>query len=177
MILTVMNDSAIDERPWNVLHVVANHEKRVAKHLAVREIEYYLPLYSEESQWSDRTVTVQRPLFAGYVFARFVPEARLQVVSTPSVLQLLCDSKHESVSAVEVAHIRAGLMGSCQLRPHIGVAVGSRVRVRSGIFEGSEGIVEKFSHECKVVMTLQATGQSFSLEINGSDVEVLNKQK
>jgi len=26
-------------------------------------------------------------------------------------------------------------------------------------------------------MTLQATGQSFSLEINGSDVEVLNKQK
>jgi transcription antitermination factor NusG len=172
-----MNDSAIDERPWNVLHVVANHEKKVAKHLAVRAIEYYLPLYSEKSHWSDRTVTVQRPLFAGYVFARFVPEVRLQVVSTPSVLHLLCDSKHGAVSAAEVARIRAGLTAGCALRPHAGIAVGSRVRVLGGIFEGNEGIVEKFSQECKVVMTLQATGQSFSLEINGSDVEVLNKQK
>jgi transcription antitermination factor NusG len=172
-----MDDSAIDERPWNVLHVIANHEKRVAKHLAVRAIEYYLPLYSEKSHWSDRTVTVQRPLFAGYVFARFVPEVRLQVVSTPSVLQLLCDQQHEAVSADEVARIRVGLTRGCSLRPYEGIAVGTPVRVRSGIFEGNEGIIEKLSPQCKVILSLRATGQRFSLEINGSDVEVLNKQK
>jgi len=32
------------ENPWHVLHVIANHEKRVAQHLDVRAVEHYLPL-------------------------------------------------------------------------------------------------------------------------------------
>jgi hypothetical protein len=27
--------------PWNVLHVISNHERRVAQHLVVRSIEHY----------------------------------------------------------------------------------------------------------------------------------------
>jgi len=55
------------EHPWRVLHVIANHEKRVVQHLASRSLEHYLPLYSLKSQWSDRTVALERPLFPCYV--------------------------------------------------------------------------------------------------------------
>lgn len=69
--------------PWRVLQVIANHEKKVARQLDVRSLEHYLPLYTDRSRWTDRTVTLQRPLFPGYVFVRFPLEARLTVLSTP----------------------------------------------------------------------------------------------
>ncbi len=75
--------------PWNVLHVITNHEKRVAKHLGVRSVEHYLPLYSERVKWTDRTVVTERPLFSGYVFVRYSAETRLSVISTPGVLRIL----------------------------------------------------------------------------------------
>ena len=173
MISSVPEFPPSDMRPWSVLHVVANHEKRVVQHLAVHSVENYLPLYSEKSQWSDRKVIVKRPLFSGYVFVRFAPSVRTTVISTPGVLHLLGSSDSEMVSAAEIARIRGGLEKGYKLRPYTDVAVGSLVKVCKGFFEGAQGIVAKFCEQCKVVMTLQTTGQRFSLEVDLASVEVL----
>ncbi len=94
------------DSPWRVLHVVANHEKRVAQHLMARSLEHYLPLYSLRSKWTDRVVDLERPLFTGYIFVRFAREARLSVVSAPGVLRLLGSGIGETVSAEEIERIR-----------------------------------------------------------------------
>ena len=166
----------MSEKPWRVLHVVANHEKRVSKHLAVRSLEHYLPLYSVRSKWTDRLVELQRPLFAGYVFVRFPHEARISVVSTPGVLHLLGDGAGETVSAAEIERIREGLATGCILRPHPRVSLGEVVRVCRGVFAGVEGIVTEFRQQCKVIIALAATRQSFSLEVDLDDIEVLRKR-
>jgi transcription antitermination factor NusG len=163
------------DSPWRVLHVVANHEKRVAQHLTARSLEHYLPLYSTRSKWTDRVVDIERPLFTGYVFVRFVHEARVSVVSAPGVLRLLGSGIGETVSAEEIERIRAGLASGCILRPHPKVAVGEMVRVNRGVFEGVEGIVTELRQQCKVVITLAATRQCFSLEVELDDIEVLRK--
>lgn len=157
---------------WQVLHVIANHEKRVAQHLAVRSLEHYLPLYTERSKWTDRSVTLERPLFTGYVFVRFSPQARLSVVSTPGVIRLLGDHESDTVSAEEIDRIRNGLASGCLLRPHPHVSVGTAVRVRSGAFEGVEGIVTEFRRQCHVIIALSAVKQCFSLEVELGDIEV-----
>ena len=163
------------EDRWQVLHVVANHEKRVALHLSVRSLEHYLPLYSERSRWTDRVVSLERPLFAGYLFLRFAPQARLSVLCTPGVLRMLGESERDTVSAMEIARIREGLASGCLLRPHPGVALGSPVRVLRGVFAGTEGVVTEFRQQCKIVMALSATGQCFSLEVELEDIEILRK--
>ncbi len=160
---------------WQVLHVITNHEKRVAQHLAVRSLEHYLPLYRERSRWTDRVVNLERPLFAGYVFVRFPPETRLSVISTPGVLRALGETERDTVSEIEIARIREGLASGCLLRPHPGVALGSPVRVLRGVFEGVEGVVTNLRQLCKVVMALSATSQCFSLEVGLEDIEVLRK--
>src|ERR1019366_5046267 len=81
------------QSPWHVLHVIANHEKRVAQHLSVRSLEHYVPLYTERSRWTDRSVDLERPLFTGYVFVRFSPESKLSIISTPGVLRLLGNAR------------------------------------------------------------------------------------
>lgn len=163
----------MDARPWYVLQVLTNQEKKVAQHLAVRSLEHYLPLYCERSRWSDRVVTLERPLFAGYVFARFAPRARVSAISTPGVLRLLGDEERHTVPAAEIERIREGLVGGSILRPQPSEVVGSRVRVCRGPFAGSEGVVTDLRKSCKVVLSLSATKQLFSLELDFCDIEVL----
>jgi len=163
------------DSPWRVLHVVANHEKRVTRHLTARSLEHYLPLYAVRSKWTDRVVDLERPLFAGYVFVRFPREERISVVSAPGVLRLLGSGVGETVSAAEIERIREGLASGYILRPHPTVSVGELVRVHRGVFAGVEGVVTELRHQCKVIIALAATRQCFSLEMDLDDIEVLRK--
>jgi transcriptional antiterminator NusG len=163
------------ESRWRVLYVITNQEKRVAQHLTARSLEHYLPLYTEHSRWTDRAVSLERPLFAGYIFARFAQEARVSVLSTPGVLRLLGETERDTVSEKEIARIRESLASGCILRPYRGAAPRNSVRVLRGVFEGAEGVVTDFRKQCKVVMTLSATGQLFTVEVDFENLEVLHK--
>ena len=160
---------------WHVLHVLSNHEKRVAQHLIVRSVEHYLPIYTERVRWTDRTVVAERPLFSGYVFVRSSLQTRFLIISTPGVLHLLGDGDKDTVSSEELDKIREGLSRGMPLRPHPEIAVGTRVRVRNGIFAGAVGVVTDLRHQCKVIISLAAIQQSFSLEVEIDDLEILAK--
>lgn len=166
----------MQENYWHVLHVYSNYEKRVTQHLAIRGVENYLPLYTERVRWTDRTVVTERALFPGYVFARFQPKAKFTVIGAPGVVRSLGDQERDLVSSVVLEKIREGLASGCLLRPHPGVSVGTRVRVRGGVFEGVEGIVTEFRQQCKVIITLAAVQQSFSLEVDLDDIEHLKPE-
>jgi len=161
--------------PWHVLHVLSNHEKKVAQHLQVRSIEHYLPVYKEKVRWSDRTVVTERPLFSGYVFARFDHPRRIPVISTPGVLRLLGDQTWNLVEDEELEKIRIGLAKGMPLRPHHTINVGTRVRIRFGVFAGVEGVVSELRQQCKVIITLAAVRQCFSLEAQIDELQVLSK--
>lgn len=164
----------MQQGPWHVLHVVANHEKQVVRHLSIRSVEHYLPLYTERSRWTDRIVTLERPLFLGYVFVHLTPQNKLALISTPGVIRLLGDSDTGIVTEEELSRIREGLESGCVLRPHPNVHSGTSVRVRAGVFAGVKGIVTQLRQSCRVVICLDAVKQSFSLEADLADVEVLS---
>lgn len=167
---------AMGQTHWQVLHVRSNYEKRVAQHLNVRAIEHYLPLYRERVKWTDRIAVTERPLFTGYVFARFSTGSRINVISISGVVRSLGDDQRSLVSSGELERIRQGLASGLLLRPHPYVTVGQRVRVRNGIFEGVEGVVAELRQQCKVIIALAAARQCFSLEMALGDIEVLRKE-
>ena len=160
---------------WQVLHVRSNYERRVAQYLAVRAVEHYLPLYLERVRWTDRTVTTERPLFPGYVFARYASETRITVLGAPGLVRPLGGDPQHLVSGAELHRIREGLRGGLRLRPHAAVPIGSRVRIRNGVFEGVQGVVTELRRESEVVITIAATQQCFSLRIDSADIEVLSE--
>jgi hypothetical protein len=77
------------ELRWYAAYTSANHEKRVAEQLGVRGVSHFLPLYASLRQWKDRRVTLQLPLFPGYVFVRMALRDRLQVQQVPGVAKLV----------------------------------------------------------------------------------------
>jgi len=163
----------MQESSWHVVHVVANHERRVAHHFSARYLEHYLPLYSERSQWTDRAVQLERPLFPGYIFIRYSPNVKLSIISTPGVLRLLGDSSFHTVSETEIAAIREGLSSGCVLRPHPPIALGTEVRVQSGVFQGIKGVVTELRQRCKVVIRFAAVEQCFSVELSPEELEIV----
>src|SRR5437773_9225525 len=77
------------EQHWYAAYTCAQHEKRVAAELGMREVEHFLPLYSSVRRWKDRRVTLDLPLFPGYVFVRLALRERMHVLQIPSVVRLL----------------------------------------------------------------------------------------
>lgn len=97
---------------WSALYVVANHEKRVSKFLAAHNVDHYLPVYGEQSHWSDRTIRIERPLFPGYVFVRFTPEQRRLVLRAPGVVGLTGErNKLGTIPDTDIERLREAVAG------------------------------------------------------------------
>ena len=79
------------------------------------------------------------------------------------------------VSHAELEKIREGLATGLLLRPQACAAVGTRVRVRGGVFGGVEGVVTELRRQCTVIISLsEGSRQSFSLEVALEDLELVN---
>jgi hypothetical protein len=88
-------------------------------------------------------------------------------------LRLLGNERAETVDCEEIERIREALTRGYVLRPHPIVVAGTRVRVRRGIFESLEGAVTELRRNCKVIISVSALQQCFSLEADLSNIEVL----
>ncbi len=161
------------EPKWFALYTISRHEKRVAQHLTQREIEYYLPLYRSERKWGDGSrVTLDLPLFPGYLFVRIKRTERSRVLNVPGALAVVGGTGREPVALPDEAidALRTGL----QLRrvePHPLLTVGQRARIRSGALAGMEGIVVRLKGSFRVILTLEHIQRSIAVEVGGDDLE------
>ena len=160
---------------WFALYTTSRHEKRVAQHLRQRQIEYYLPLYRSERKWSDGSrVTLELPLFPGYLFIHIRRNERVRVLGVPGALAVVSGTGGEPSPLPDstIEALRSGL----ELRPaqpHPLMTAGQRVRIRSGALAGLEGIVVRSKNSFRVVMTLEHIMQSYAVEVDLEDLEPL----
>ena len=163
---------------WYVAYTYPRHEKAVADQVQLRSVETFLPTYEVKSQWKDRRVRLELPLFAGYVFTRMIARERAKVLSVPSVIRILSyQGAPVPVSEAEIDALRMCIANGAKLQPHPYIVVGDRVRVRNGPFEGLEGIVVRKSNNCSLVVSLSLIHQSVSLEVEPKDLENIKPLK
>lgn len=160
---------------WFAAYTTPRHEKRVAQHFAQRQIESYLPLYRAARKWKDGSrVTLELPLFPGYIFAHVERAQRVRVLDVPGVLALVGGTGGGPAQLPDsiIQALRSGL----HLRnaePHPLLVVGRRARIRSGALAGMEGVVLRKKNSLRVVLTLEHIMQSISVEVDGEDLEPL----
>jgi len=142
---------------WFAVYTTSRHEKRVAEHLSRREIEHFLPLYQSERKWKDGSrVTLNLPLFPGYIFVHILRAERIRVLSLPGALAVVGGTGREPSPLPDdaIEALRNGLERR-QAEPHPLLTVGQRARIRSGAFAGMEGIIVKRKTGFRVVITLE----------------------
>ena len=161
------------ETNWFAVYTASRHEKSVAQHLTQREIEFYLPLYRSARKWSDGSkVTLELPLFPGYLFVHIKRSERVRVLNVPGALAVVGGTGREPIPLPEgtIDALRAGLQVRAA-EPCPLVTVGQRARIRSGALAGMEGVVVRKKNGFRVVLTLEHIMQSIAVEVAADDLE------
>jgi len=165
------------ETKWFAVYTASRHEKRVAQHLTQREIESYLPLYRSARKWSDGSrVTLDLPLFPGYLFVHIKRNERVRVLSVPGALAVVGGPGREPVPLPDetIDALRTGLRQRAA-EPCPLLTIGQRARIRSGALAGMEGIVVRKKNSLRVVLTLEHIMQSIAVEVDAGDLESLDR--
>jgi transcription antitermination factor NusG len=160
----------VSKELWYAVHVRYNLEFKTLHRLQAVGIEAFLPSYSSVRRWSDRTVTLDRPLFPGYLFVHMSWRDKLRVISQSGVLSVV-GGPESNVDVTTIDQLRLAVSNSAvEAYDEPGIVPGDRVRVVSGPFIGMEGKLDRWQSKCRIIVTLQTLDRSFALHIDAADV-------
>jgi transcription antitermination factor NusG len=160
-----------NEHRWYAAYTCAQHEKRVAAELGLREVEHFLPLYNSVRRWKDRRVTLNLPLFPGYVFVRLQLINRMRVLQIPSVVRLVgFGGLPTALPDKEMEILQAGLLQNPNAEPHPFLVAGRRVRITGGPFAGLEGVLKRKKSNVRLVVSLELIQRSVAVDVDVADV-------
>jgi transcription antitermination factor NusG len=163
------------ESAWYAVYTRHQHEKTVARILTVKGFETFLPLYQSPRRWQDRVKLLSLPLFPCYVFLKGGLERRLAIATTPGIHALVLSAgQPASISAVEIDAVRRAIEGGAHVEPHPFLKTGEWVRVKSGPFEGIQGILVRKKSLYRLVLSVEMLGKAAAVEVNVTQVERLN---
>jgi transcription antitermination factor NusG len=125
-----------------------------------------LPLYRSRRQWSDRVRDLELPLFAGYVFCRFVYGERTAVLNTPGVTRIVgFGGQPASIDDREISAIEAVLRSKLPVRPWPHLKPGDRVLVQRGPLRGLEGVLLREKDGLRLVIGVDLLQRSVAVEL------------
>jgi transcription antitermination factor NusG len=158
---------------WYATYTCANHEKQVAAQVQLRALECFLPLYRSVRRWKDRRVTLDSPLFPGYLFVRLALRDRLRVLQIPSVVHLVSFSGQPvSIPDDEMDRLRRGLSHSLCAEPHPFLTAGRRVSIIRGPLAGYEGILlRRRKNNFRFVISIDLIRSACAVDVDAADVQ------
>lgn len=173
--LTVGSDHGNDAPAWHAVYTRHQHEKTIARILALKGFETFLPLYQESRRWQDRVKLLSLPLFSCYVFLKGGLERSLDIVTTPGIHDFVSTAgRPASIPAVEIDGIRRGVESGGYVEPHPFVNRGEWVRVKSGPLNGIEGILVRKKNVYRLVLSVETLGKAVAVEVDATQVERIN---
>jgi transcription antitermination factor NusG len=153
---------------WYGIHVKSRCESRVHQELSDRGFETFLPMHREKRRWSDRTKTIDVPLFPGYLFCKFELTHRFRILNAPGVARILgAGSTPIPISEAEIRSVEALVASRTALVPWPFLQIGQRVRIAYGPLAGVEGIVARAEDgRSRVVVSVTMLQRAVAAEID-----------
>ena len=158
---------------WLAAYTTPRHEKSVVRHLEVRDIEHFLPLYKVARKWKNGCkVEVEFPVFPNYVFVRLDRRLSSQVLDTPGVLAFAGSAKLAlPIPDAEIQWLRNELPLR-KFEPHPYLVLGSQVRIKSGPLAGMNGVLTRKKSGLRVVLSIDLIRQSVAVEVDMDEIEL-----
>jgi transcription antitermination factor NusG len=169
--------AAIDEPAWYVIHAQTRKENEVELALRRQGLEIFLPRVTVPSRRRDRKVSLQVPLFPGYLFinARLDTKLMHQIIKAHHVFRLLGNGRPAPIPEAEVAGIKAIVSGERPYYPWTFLEKGKRVMVIEGPLAGVEGIIlQKREEKRRLVLSVDLFRRSVAVELDNEMVEQLH---
>jgi len=154
---------------WFALRLRSQYEFKVQGHLQALGVEEFSPTWDERVKWSDREKVTTRPLFPGYIFAKF-GAAWPEVLRLPGVVQILPTSLCPiPISDAEIANLKLVLASQVPVLPCAYVA-GDTVLIDSGALAGVSGVVVRTKGSTRLVVSVPMLMSAVNVELEASTV-------
>jgi transcription antitermination factor NusG len=162
------------DRNWYAVFTLPRNEKSAVKHLALREVESFLPTYETVRIWKNRQrVRTVLPLFPGYLFVHINRRQRGQVLESPGVISIVGNYREQvPVPDSAISLLRSGVQNGT-LEPYKELVVGQKVRIRAGAMQGQQGILVRKGNGMRFVLALEMINQHAAIEIGAEDLEMV----
>ena len=172
MIESVSNPAPVaTPQNWYALHTRYQHEKVVAKLLAHKQFDVFLPQYTAIHSWKDRDRRLSLPLFPCYLFIRGGLERQLDILTTPGIIGWVGVGLPSAIPDGEMEAVRRVVERIDQVEPHPYLACGDRVRVRTGPLAGIEGVLIRKKNLFRLVLSVEILQSSAAVEVDVACVE------
>jgi transcription antitermination factor NusG len=162
---------------WYAVQTRARNEKVISERLKEQGLTTFLPLVTEVRRWSDRKKKIERPLFSGYIFVKFVISngpARMRVCRTNGVFSIVgMRGVATPIPEEQIDALRTVVTRQVEWSEHPFLKVGQRVRIRGGSMDGVEGILLARNRDRTLIISVDAIQRSLEVRIEGYDVEPL----
>lgn len=165
----------LSEERWYALRTRARMEKRSALHLMALGVEADAALAQESRRWTDRIKQVGKPLFPGYIFARFTLTGIALPLSYPGIVSIVRNGgipvplRDAEMDAVRRLAAGISITGDPPSTPKYDeIALGNRVRVTSGPFEGLSGVLLEARGKGCVAVHIEAIREVRAVNIDRS---------
>ena len=157
--------------PWFALQTEPRHEKKVTLFLKHKGYEFLLPTYRQKRQWAHRAVTVDLPLFPGYVFCRFDSSALGKAVLTPGVSRIVgFGGRPSEIPSDEIKSLQLLARSALLREPWMYLPVGTLVQVESGPLAGEEGIICADDDRRRLVISVSLLQRSVAVQLDDNTV-------
>lgn len=156
------------------MRVRSNHESKVRRFVEARDVEAFLPTWSETVRWSDREKITVRPLFPGYVFAHCDRAELLDLVRLPGVVNVLPSSMEPiEIPDSQITDLKTVVASALPVAPCAYVA-GETVTVDSGPLAGVSGVVVRTKGSARLVVRVPMLAGAVNVELDAATVKKEN---
>ena len=164
-----------DNKKWFAIYVKSRSEKKVLKLLEDIGVESFLPLITRVKQWSDRKKKVEEPLFRSYLFVNIPLSDYYTVLNVNGVVKFITfEKKPVPVPDNQIIAIKEYL-NDTELHSidYEDFKEGELARIKSGQMKDLIGRFIKINGKHRVIIDIEAVGQSIPINIARSNVEAV----
>jgi transcriptional antiterminator NusG len=173
-----MITSANQNTNWYVLHTKSRFENVVNDGLIKKSIEVFLPKILVRSKRRDRKVMIRIPAFPGYLFVKsnLDPRHQIEIVKTIGVVRFV-GTKDGPIPVPDETIDSLKIMVNSEHPVATGnrLVKGDKVIVVNGPFTGVIGTFLTYRGKGRVVINVEALGQTASVDVDESDIEAVQK--
>ena len=116
-------------------------------------------------------MTLQLPLFVGYVFTRLKLDERFRALGIVGALRFVGNSKGPlAISTAEIDFLRSKYCSE-NFKPFPDLVVGQRVRIGRGPMQGVEGMLVRRDSDIRFVLTIELINQHIAAVVDPADLQ------
>lgn len=160
---------------WYALYVRTRFEERIARLLAEKGYESFLPMYKNRLRSVNGIKMIEQPLFPSYLFFRMLQLEVPLVVTTPGVIRIV-GSGNEPVPIEdnEISALQTIVASGANVQPWPFVEVGHTVEIESGPLCGLRGIVCRIRKVDRLIVSVAMLRRSVAVEIDRNALRVVS---